>query len=66
MSGGLWELHVDDKGNVAMAIADTPRPEPRPEHWLVGAYTGRVPVIDIEADLMARLGEIMKLRRKAG
>lgn len=66
MSGGLWELHVDDKGNVAMAIVGIPAPEPRPAHWLVGAYTGRVPVPDLEADLMARLAEIMKLRRMAG
>lgn len=63
---GLWELHVDEDGNAYIDQPHRPHyPERRLDEWLVGTYTGKVPVAEIEDDLVARLREIKAGRAHA-
>lgn len=56
-------VHVEPDGSVVVERLDEPRRKlPLPDHWLVGIYTPKVKLAELEDDLVCRYNE---LRRKA-
>lgn len=54
-----YTVYADDDGQVILdRTCDPRRGRPVPDAYLVGVYTGRAKVMDIEDDLVARRREI--------
>ncbi len=54
-----YTVYADNKGEVILDRTHDPRrARPVPDKYLVGVYTGRAKIMDIEDDLVARRREL--------